>query len=502
MFKARTAQNVVISVGLQWFNRIIAILSKVVLARLLFPTDFGIFALATGLIGFLNTFGNLGLDYAIIQKGDAATDEDYDVGMSLRLLIAVGLFVASVAIAGPWADLFHSTLVAPTSQILALGYLALPWSFVPATRLTQDLRYRTIAIPNLIGQTANAVIGIGLAFAGFGVWALIYALLLSQILTTAMFSAVRSWRFRFSLKAGTARPLLSFSSYIIVASILGFLITNIDNFTVAFFWGAGPLGVYSLAYGFGTIPSQLMSGPAGAALFPSLTKIKGDREMLRQGYLESFGLVMGVIAPTAIGLAVVAPEVVSILLGPVWLGAQIPLIVLAFYGLARAPIDFSSSIFAAVGRPRVIAELNLYILLLSLPPLFILTYLYNIAGAAVAMTVPVGIVCLVTVYRSAQVVDARPHAFLRAAAGPLIAAEAMGVLVYAVRLVLYVVLPTRIVLPWLGTNISEVTIVLVIVVGVGAAVYFSLLRFVDRHLYHNLVRNALLVVGRRQKDAL
>src|SRR5512137_1368315 len=88
VFRARTAENVTIYVALQWFNRILGVVTKVILARLLLPDIFGIFAIGTSLIGFVGTFGSFGLDYAIIQKGEAATDDDYDVGMSLRIVIA------------------------------------------------------------------------------------------------------------------------------------------------------------------------------------------------------------------------------------------------------------------------------------------------------------------------------------------------------------------------------------------------------------------------------
>jgi O-antigen/teichoic acid export membrane protein len=136
VFRARTAENVAVFVGLQWFNRGIGVATKLVLVRLLAPDMFGVFALAAGLIGFIGTFGSFGLDYAIIQKGDRASKADYDVGMSLRLVIAVGLFAASLVAAGPWASLFKLPSVAGATQVLALVYLASPFSFVPATRLS------------------------------------------------------------------------------------------------------------------------------------------------------------------------------------------------------------------------------------------------------------------------------------------------------------------------------------------------------------------------------
>ncbi len=494
MFRARTAQNVVIVVGLQWIGRILAILTKVVLARLLLRDDFGVFALASGLIGFIGTFGNFGLDFAIIQKGEEATDEDYDAGMSLRLIISVGLFIASFALAGPWASLFTSPILAPTSQVLAVGYLIGPWSFVPATRLSAELRYRTIAIPNLVGQASNAVVSIGLAVAGFGVWSLILGTLLSQLTTTVAYSVMQPWRFRLTFRSQSARPLLTYARHLVSAAFLGFLITNVDNFAVGYFLGTAALGLYAVAYGFGTIPGQLVSGPAASALFPSLSKLR-DLETLREAYLESFGYVVGVIAPTSIGLAVVAPEIANIVLGPTWAASTVPLIILAFYGFARAPIDFSAALFSAVGRPRTLAELNLYVLVASIVPLVPLTLAYGIAGTAVAMTVPVILVSIVSVVRSAQVLRAKVRDFGARSARAIIAAGAMGLVVLGLRAALYEFLPSRVALLGPSVTVHEATIVLVAGIPVGAVVYFLLLSVLDPSLVRGLLQTLRLAVG-------
>ena len=269
MFRARTAQNVAINVALRWLNQLLGVGTKIVLVRLLFPNDFGVFALASGLIGFVGTFGNFGLDYAIIQKNDQATAEDYDVGMSLRMLIAVGLFVVSLLVAGPWGSLYGSPAVGPTTQVLALVYLIGIWSFVPSTKLTTELRYRALAVPALAAQLANTGVSIALAFMGYGVWALVWGTVASTVISTSTFWILHPWRFRFSLRRSVALPLAKYAQHLISAAVLAFLITNIDNFTVGYLWKTTQLGYYAVAYSYGYLPVSMFSGPAGQAFFPS-----------------------------------------------------------------------------------------------------------------------------------------------------------------------------------------------------------------------------------------
>ena len=498
MFRQRTTENIVINVGLQWFNRILGVVSKVILVRLLFPSDFGIFALATGLIGFVGTFGAFGLDYAIIQKGKDATEDDYNVAMTLRIVIAVALFAVSLAFAVPWAMLYPKSdpvAIAATTEVIALVYLVTPWSFVPSTRLIQELRYRTIAVPSLASQLANAILPIALALAGFGVWALVYGYLLSQVVSAGAYVLVRGARFKPMFRSEIARPLLGYARYLIAAALLTFLITNIDNFTVGRLLGDTPLGLYAVAYGFGYLPVSLLSSPAGGALFPSLTRIQKDGAALRDAYLASFSYAIVLIVHAAIGLSVLAPEIVHILLGDRWIGATVPLLILGFYGLGRGLVDFSSSLFAAVGTPRIIAVQNLYILILSVILLVPLTLSYGINGTSVAMTVPVLLVAVVSLRHSARTLQGRLTDFVDRLWGPLVAAETMGVVVFAARWALDTVLPSRIGIPFVDVSVSEVTLVLLVGIVLGVAVYFGLLKYADPKVYQGVKHHIGLVIG-------
>lgn len=497
MFRARTAENVAVLVGLQWFNRVFAVVTKIILIRLLMPDVFGVFALAAGLIGFIGTFGSFGLDYAIIQKGDRATKHDYDTGMSLRLLIAVGLFVASIFLAGPWASLFSLPSVSGTTQVLAIVYLVSPFAFVPSTHLSSELRFRAIAVPSLAGQISSSVISVALAALGFQIWSLVYAAVVSQVIATIAYSAVQPWTFRFSIRREGARPLLAYAKHIVSASFLGFLITNIDNFTVGFFLGSTALGLYAVAYAIGYIPVSLFSAPAGSALFPSLAKIQLREEVLRQGYLESFGYAAIFIAPAAFGMSVMAPEIVRVLLGPIWIGATVPLVVLGFYGLARALLDFSSSLFAAVGKPRTIAILNFYVLIGSSIFVFPFTLVFGIPGTALAMTVPVGVVAFISFGRGAKILRVDARTFLRKLKAPLLAAAAMGVLVWILRITLYAVFPDRVFIPLLGGGVSNATVVLAAGIPFGLVVYLALLWVLDPKAFEGIWRHALMVLWPR-----
>lgn len=496
--RSRTAENVAILVFLQWMSLGFSTITKIVLVRLLFPADFGIFALAVGFIGVLSTFGNFGLDYAIIQKGASASEVEYDVAMSLRLLMSSVLFGATIILAVPWADLFSTASVGPATQVLGLTYLITPWGFVPGTRLTSSLRYRALILPNVVTQLVDSSISILLAAIGLGFWALVAGMVASQVAWVVSLALVSPYRFHLRFDRLVAIPLLKYARYIVAASVLAFLMTNIDNFTVGFLLGSSTLGYYAVAYSF-CLLSSMISGSAAAVLFPSFSKMIHDKSRLRRGYIESFAYALATVAPAAIGIAALAPELVGVLFGPLWAPVILPLTVLAFYGLSKAVMDFGTPLFAAVGTPRIITELNAVVFLLSAALLVPLVWVLGLLGAAIAMTVPVSVAAGISIKRAARAVGVRPRELVRTSPGVLFAAEAMGLMVLGMKYVLSAVVLNSgsLMIGPVAMGLESVT--LLIGIPAGTVLYFALLRVFERDVFEGIRRSLKVLVRKSQR---
>jgi PST family polysaccharide transporter/lipopolysaccharide exporter len=175
----------------------------------------------------------------------------------------------------------------------------------------------------------------------------------------------------------------------------------------------------------------------------------------------------------------------------------VPLIILAFYGLSRALVDFSSSLFAAVGRPRIIAVLSLYILIGSLVLLFPLTLTFGISGTAVAMTIPVGAVAIVSIVQSAHVLRVDLQTFFQRLRSPFIAAAIMGGSLVLLRIVLYATVPDRVTLPFIARGDTAAAFVLTAMAPAGLAIYLAVLWFLDPSAFRGLWRHARMILWPR-----
>jgi PST family polysaccharide transporter/lipopolysaccharide exporter len=247
----------------------------------------------------------------------------------------------------------------------------------------------------------------------------------------------------------------------------------------------------------GYLPVTLLSSPAGSVLFPSLVKLQSQGDALRRGYLESFGYAAVFIAPAAFAMASMAPEVVRIFLGPKWIGSTGPLIILSFYGMSRALVDFSSSLFGAVGKPRIIAVLSLYTLVGSLILLFPLTLNFGISGTAVAMTIPVGAVAAISIVRSAHVLRADVRMFAQRLRAPLIAAAIMGGSLVLLRIGLYASVPSQVTVPFIARGDTAAALVLAVMAPVGLAIYLAVLWVLDPSAFTGLWRYARMILRPR-----
>lgn len=154
----------------------------------------------------------------------------------------------------------------------------------------------------------------------------------------------------------------------------------------------------------------------------------------------------------------------------------------------------SSYLFQAIGRPRIVAQLDLYILLLSLFPLVPLTLFLGTAITAVAMTIPVVIVAGIAMSRAASVLQCRTADVRPRGRGSVASTAVMAAAVLATRYGLYAVLPTRIQFPFVGISIAAPAAVFLIAIPLGVLVYFVFLRQLDREMFEGIWRHLGMVL--------
>ena len=329
-----------------------AILQLVILgimARLLTPSDFGVVSAALVVIGLSQIFSMLGLGPALIQRPviearhlDTAFTASFLFGLVLGALIWLGAPLA--------AQVMRIEKLGPVLRVLAWMFPLQGIGVAADSLLRRELHFRWLARLDVATYAFGyGLVGIGLALAGAGVWALVAANICQQVLRTVVLLIRRPPSVRHPFDRGAFGDLIYFGGGHTIARVANYCAVQGDNFVVGRFLGSQALGYYGRAYslmaapayGFGTILDQV--------LFPAMAKVQDQPERLAAAFRRGVALIALVTLAPSVALILLAPEFITLLLGPHWAPAVAPFQILTIGMLFRTSYKMSDSLARSTG---------------------------------------------------------------------------------------------------------------------------------------------------------
>lgn len=407
-------------------ERVLGFISTLVLARLLVPEDYGLIAMATVVIAFMETLTASGVDTVIISKARVER-ADYDTAWTINVLLGVALFLVIAALAYPAAAYFNSPELTPVLGLLSLLPLLYGLENIGTVDFRRNLLFNRDVFFVLGKKLIGLVTTVPLALLWRNHWALVVGLLSMRTGGVALSYVMSPYRPRFSLQRFT--EFFHFSKWLAGYNFLVFLRLRSTDFLTGRLHGPGALGVFAMASELASIPSTELVMPVNRALFPGYSKVAQDVERLGSAFVRAIGLVSLLAMPASVGLAVVADDAVPLLLGTAWLDT-IPVIqILAVAGVSTALQINCWSVFMATQRFRLLVYLNLFHLAVLVPAMFIFVPPRGAVGAALAHLVA----CIASLPVGFAMVRSIGGISYRALAGalwrPALAAAAMFVVV-------------------------------------------------------------------------
>ena len=329
------------------------LIMTIVAARLLDPADFGLFTLALLVVNLFDYMKDLGVGAALVQS-PGQWDRLAPTGLTLSAIFGV-VAGTSLAVFAPFgAELVRQPQLTPLIRVLAIGLTISAFSVIPAARLRRDLDFRQRIWPEFVGSAVKAILTIGLAAAGHGVWSLVYGQLAGTVLTTVLYWVVARTPVVFGFDRQQARSLIRYGSALTGVALLSFAMFNTDYLFIGIRRGDVQLGLYTLAYRLPDLLVLALCNVISEVLFSSLSRLQHARERLSEHFLQVMAVTMALSAPISVALATVAPAVVGTLYGPQYAGAAPVLVVLSVYGLLFSVSWHAGDVFKAIGRPSLL----------------------------------------------------------------------------------------------------------------------------------------------------
>lgn len=341
------------------------LVSTLVLARLLLPSEFGLFAVGLLVVNYLDRVKDAGVGAALIYRREKWADLA-PTALSISVLTAVAL-AATTFVAAPLVGAFFDDQAISIVRALALVLLISGLMIVPESRLHRELDFRRRVLPETIAAVVKAAVSILLGVAGYGVWSLVWGQLVGTTFLAVMYWLLCGWRPHLAWHRKYSRVLLAYGLPSALVAVLSSITDNIDYVVIGGQLSTADLGYYVLAYRLPELSVIAICIVAGQVFFPWFSRFQDDVPALRATYLRAVRYVSLVTFPVGVGLAVVAPEVVRVMYSDRW-DPSIPLLrILALFTVVYSMSFHAGEIYKSTGRPGVLNTLAILKVLVLVP---------------------------------------------------------------------------------------------------------------------------------------
>lgn len=352
----RTAVGAVWSAAQAGGGRVLSVPVFVILARLLSPADFGLVALATTYIAILLAL-QAGLPSAIVQRRELERDHltaAFWSGLALGVAVAAVTYVAAPVA----ASVLHEPRLTSVLRWMAFIPAFTGLDIVPQGLFLRNLEFRPLAMRSFAAITVGGVVGIGMAVAGLGVWALVGKAVSEQITRTTVLWLAVDHRPRIGFSSRHFADLWGVSSASLSSRFADVAREHLDDLLVGVVLGSTALGYYTVAYRLLVIFETIFVETTSKVSLPAFSRVQVDPAALVRAFRKSVRLSSSIAFPAFVGLASVAGLAVPVLFGPQWTPSVPAMRWLAIAGLFSAPSLLCSSALVARGHARDSAALH------------------------------------------------------------------------------------------------------------------------------------------------
>lgn len=439
----------------QFYLKILSVaayqVGAILLAILLQPVDFGLVALGLVFVGIASNLAEFGIGSALIQrpsKGEA----DFATGVSLRLLLSCLVVAVLLLLAPSFSSVYQEPRLAWVVAALAFLVILNFVGFSSRVRLTKDLEFSKLFVPEIIGTLVTVTVSVVAATRGLSYLSIVLGYLCGSAASATVLYVLKPWKLRWILDRRAAREMLRFGTPLVGASLLA---VAFENFGLVIIGTLSLTEVGYFAFSHGWTLSILVGilSSLDHVMFPVFSAMKENRERLRRSYLTLVKFAAWTLIPLGALFSVVAPSFVSSVVGEKW-APSIPIMqVLSIGGIMVVLAQTYPSVALAMGRPREILLLNLLSVAVIVPTAVFLIPRFGGLGLAWAF-LTVGVASLMwSIHRASVLLGKLSRPILSLLIAPSIAAILVAFLLYLSQLRLSASLGTLVVLVMLGSGL-------------------------------------------------
>lgn len=310
-------------------RQLLSLIVTTILARLIYPEQYGLIAMLSIFMAVADTFIDSGVSTALIRKNNRTQADCSTVfyfNLSVSLLAYVILFFSAPLI----ARFYEMPELQAILRVSALALIINAVGSIQRTLLSAELNFKLVTQVNLVSMVVAGVVGIFMAYHGFQVWALVCHHLTLSIVGTVLIYIFAKWRPTLEFSWASLREFFGFGSKILASALLNTVYTNSYSLVIGKFFSSATLAFYNRAGNFGNLASSVPTTILESVTFPALCKLQDNDDNLRNGYRRMLRLATFVVFPACLGLGAVAYPMIAVLLTERWIFAATLLQIIVF----------------------------------------------------------------------------------------------------------------------------------------------------------------------------
>lgn len=333
----------------------ISFLIGLVLARLLFPSDYGLVGMLGLFMALSQSFIDCGFSNALICKHDR-DDDDCSTAFWFNFAIGIVAYIVLFITAPYIAKFYNESVLTPLTRTIGLAVFFNSMCIVQNALLTSSLKIKVQTKIAIICQISTGVFAIALAYYGWGVWALALQSVASSLLNTILLWRMAKWRPKFVFSVKSFRYLWRFGSKMLFVGLISNTYSNIHTFVIGKFFTKSELGLFAKASSFAKLIPNTLYSVVNKVSLPSLSALSQDKERLKDYFRMYMRVSAAIVFPIIGGLIVLAKPTVLVLWTSKWEGSILLIQILCLGSVWNTLNLLTISVMQIIQHPEVVLK--------------------------------------------------------------------------------------------------------------------------------------------------
>ncbi len=317
--QTKIISNVIWKLSASLLSQMVSFIVSIVLARLLMPEDYGAVAMMTVFITIANVFVASGIPTALIQKKDA-DEKDFSSVFFFNLVLSIILYLILFFVSPYIAEFYKTPILACTLRVMGISIIVAALNSVQSAYVSKQMLFKRYFWSALVGTALSGAVGIGMAYAGFGVWALVFQKLTNVTVEALVLLFTVKWRPILYYSWQRMKSLVQFGWKILFEGLCETMTNELSSIMIGRVYTSADLGCYSKGTQFPNLIVSNFCSSVSAVLLPAISSEQDDRARVKTLLRKAVRTSTYVTFPMLVGLALVAEPFIRLVLTEKWLG--------------------------------------------------------------------------------------------------------------------------------------------------------------------------------------